>query len=75
MTPSDKFWKMHLDPIAWHDGSSITILTIHLNLTIGTVGMYAKQRPDLQQLCKDMLDAQVLYGNVFRMPAIVADCF
>lgn len=61
MTLSPKFWKMHMDPIAWHDGSSITVMTIHLNLAIGTIGTYAKDRPDLQKICKDMLDAKALY--------------
>lgn len=50
-----------MDPIAWHDGSSITVMTIHLNLAIGTIGTYAKDRPDLQKICKDMLDAKALY--------------
>ncbi|KAF8919514.1 acyl-CoA oxidase [Mucidula mucida] len=58
MTLSPKFWKMHQDPIAWHDGSSITVMTIHLNLAIGTIGTYAKNRPDLQKICQDMLEAK-----------------
>ncbi|KIY63257.1 acyl-CoA dehydrogenase NM domain-like protein, partial [Cylindrobasidium torrendii FP15055 ss-10] len=58
MTLSDKFWKMHMDPIAWHDGCSITVMTIHLNLAIGTIGTYAKDRPDLQKLCQDMIEAK-----------------
>ncbi|SJL05331.1 uncharacterized protein ARMOST_08698 [Armillaria ostoyae] len=45
--------KIHNDPIAWHDGSSITTMSIHLSLAVGTIGTYAVE---LQALCKDMLD-------------------
>ncbi|SJL04020.1 related to acyl-CoA oxidase [Armillaria ostoyae] len=58
LTP--KFWKIHNDPIAWHDGSSITIMTIHLNLAVGTIGSYAHDRPELQALCKDMMDCKAI---------------
>ncbi|KAG7447425.1 acyl-CoA oxidase [Guyanagaster necrorhizus] len=53
---SPKFWKMHNDPIACHNVSSVTIMTIHLNLAVGTIGTYAADRPELQALCKDMMD-------------------
>ncbi len=58
---SPKFWKIHNDPIAWHDGSSITIMTIHLNLAVGTIGTYAADRPELQALCKDMMDCKTMF--------------
>ncbi|KAF9024103.1 acyl-CoA oxidase [Hymenopellis radicata] len=60
LTLSPKFWKIHNDPIAWHDGSSITIMTIHLNLAVGTIGTYAKDRPELQRLCADMMDCKAI---------------
>lgn len=60
LTLSPKFWKIHNDPIAWHDGSSITIMTIHLNLAVGTIGTYAKGRPELQRLCADMMDCKAM---------------
>lgn len=63
MTLSDKFWTMHMDPINCFDGAAMTLLTIHLNLAIGTIGTYASIRPDLLQLCQDMLDAKVLSVN------------
>ncbi|KAG7447424.1 acyl-CoA oxidase [Guyanagaster necrorhizus] len=57
---SPKFWKIHNDPIAWHDGSSVTIMVIHLNLAVGTIGAYAADRPELQALCKDMMDCKAI---------------
>ncbi|PBK77598.1 hypothetical protein ARMSODRAFT_1079588 [Armillaria solidipes] len=39
--------------IAWHDGTSITIMSIYLSLAVGTIGTYTVE---LQALCKDMLD-------------------
>ncbi|PBK69571.1 acyl-CoA oxidase [Armillaria solidipes] len=57
---SPKFWKIHNDPILCHDGSSATIMTIHLNLAVGTIGTYAADRPELQALCKDMMDCKTI---------------
>ncbi|KAK0436768.1 acyl-CoA oxidase [Armillaria borealis] len=57
---SPKFWKIHNDPIAWHDGASATIMAIHLNLAVGTIGTYAADRPELQALCKDMMDCKTI---------------
>ena len=52
---SPKFWDMHSDPIAWNDGATMTILTIHINLAVGTISSYLKERPDLQPLVDDLL--------------------
>lgn len=60
MELSPKFWRMHLDPVMWHDLSSTTLMTIHLNLALGTVGAYAKARPDLQSICRDLLEGKIL---------------
>ncbi len=57
---SPKFWKIHNDPIAWHDGASATIMATHLNLAVGTIGTYAADRPELQALCKDMMDCKTM---------------
>ncbi|KIY68009.1 acyl-CoA oxidase [Cylindrobasidium torrendii FP15055 ss-10] len=58
LTPN--FWSMHVDPINCLDAASYTLLTIHLNLMVGSLGTYAKGRPDLQRLMQDMVDAKAL---------------
>ncbi|KAK0461918.1 acyl-CoA oxidase [Desarmillaria tabescens] len=57
---SPKFWKIHNDPIVCHNGSSSTVMTIHLNLVVGTIGTYAADRPELLALCKDMMDFKII---------------
>lgn len=56
---SPKFRKIHNDPIVCHDGPSATIMTIHLNLGVGTVGTYAADRSKLQAFYKDMMDCKI----------------
>lgn len=60
MRLSPKFWRMHMDPILCMDGAAYTLLTIQLNLVVGSLGVYAKGRPDVQQLMQDMVDAKAL---------------
>ncbi|KAK0475049.1 acyl-CoA oxidase [Armillaria luteobubalina] len=57
---SPKFWKIHNDPILCHNGSTATIMTIHLNLAVGTIGTYAADRPELRTLCRDMMDCKTI---------------
>lgn len=45
--------KHHTD-IVTADSASHTILTIHWNLCMGTIGMFAKSRPDLQKLLAEL---------------------
>ncbi|VDC07105.1 unnamed protein product [Peniophora sp. CBMAI 1063] len=52
---SPKFWDMHLDPIIPLDIATFTILAAHVNLTIGTLARYVKDRPDLEPLLASML--------------------
>ncbi|KAK0206764.1 acyl-CoA oxidase [Desarmillaria ectypa] len=57
---SPKFWKIHNDPIVCHNGSSITVMTIHLNLAVGTIGAYAADRAELLALCMDIMDFKAI---------------
>ncbi|KAK0216177.1 acyl-CoA oxidase [Armillaria fumosa] len=57
---SPKFWMIHNDPILCHNGSTATVMTIHLNLAVGTIVTYAADRPELQALCKDMMDCKTI---------------
>jgi len=40
--------EFHTDPILFIDGSVGVLLTIQYNLYIGTLAMFASERPDLQ---------------------------
>ncbi|KAK0438116.1 acyl-CoA oxidase [Armillaria borealis] len=74
LTP--KFWKIHNDPIAWHDGSSITIMTIHLNLADGTFILNSPNRfaskympptvPVLGKPCYAVVWSQLIVGDEKR---------
>ncbi|KAI8628509.1 putative acyl-CoA oxidase [Xylariaceae sp. FL1651] len=44
------FWDVYRDPIMGRDTAVATILSIHWNLCMGTIGTYAHQRPDLAPL-------------------------
>jgi hypothetical protein len=55
---------MHTDPFWTLDSEAGTLLTIHLNLFVGTVVMYAGSRPDLQALLQDALEFNVV--SAFR---------
>lgn len=48
LTP--KFWKYHLDLIHTVSSSTFVLVTIQYNLAAGTIGTYAADRPDLQEL-------------------------
>lgn len=56
---SDKYWQFHTDPILVMDGAVGTLLTIHCNLCIGTLAMFAKGRPDIQEIIDDLLSYRV----------------
>ena len=45
---SPKYSEFHTDPILLIDGSVPILLTIHYNLYIGTLAMFAPERPDVQ---------------------------
>jgi alkylation response protein AidB-like acyl-CoA dehydrogenase len=54
-----KFWDFHRHLIATRDTAATTILTIHWNLCIGTIGRYARHRKDLTPLLDQLLNFDV----------------
>lgn len=58
---SPKFWDLHQHPLMAFDGSAMTIITIQVNLTAGTVARQAVQRPELIPLVEDLLNFRKLY--------------
>lgn len=52
---TEKFWDCHADPILVRDGAATTLLTIHINLVIGTLARYVRGRRDLWPLIDDLL--------------------
>ncbi|KAJ7108850.1 acyl-CoA dehydrogenase NM domain-like protein [Mycena crocata] len=57
--PSQKFWKMHTDPVWTLDGAAGSLVTIQLNLCAGTIAMYTESRSDLLPILQDILTFQV----------------
>ncbi|KAJ4490548.1 acyl-CoA oxidase [Lentinula aciculospora] len=57
---SDKLWDLHADPISSIDAAATTILTIHYNLALGTLGPLLTTRPDLAPLTKKLLNFEVV---------------
>ena len=55
---SPRYWEFHTDPILTMDGSVGTLLTIHYNLAVGTLAMFARGRPDVQRSLRRMLTFQ-----------------
>ncbi|KAF8172071.1 hypothetical protein BJ912DRAFT_932597 [Pholiota molesta] len=56
---SEKFWNMHLDPINGYDGAAVTLWTLQLNLSGGTLAPFAKERPQLAALWQSFIDFKV----------------
>ncbi|KAE9396385.1 acyl-CoA dehydrogenase NM domain-like protein [Gymnopus androsaceus JB14] len=52
---SERFWDSNMDPINLLDGAATTLWTIHLNLATATIAQFAKDRPELQELCRKLL--------------------
>ncbi|KAL0256634.1 hypothetical protein SLS55_009029 [Diplodia seriata] len=59
LTLSPKFWNFHLDPIHATANNCLVLLTTHLNLCIGTLGSYLKDRPDLGPLVEKLLKFEI----------------
>ncbi|KAK2469108.1 hypothetical protein H9L39_19376 [Fusarium oxysporum f. sp. albedinis] len=57
LTP--KFWNFHFDLIAARDMTAFIIAAIHINLCIGTLCSFAKERPDLQDLLDKLLNFDI----------------
>ena len=55
LTLSPKFWEFHQDPLMALDGAAMTLTTIQVNLTTGTIARHAVHRPELVSLVEDLL--------------------
>lgn len=53
---SHKFWELHQDPLMAFDGGAMTLVTIQVNLTAGTIAQQAVGRPELVSLVDDLLN-------------------
>jgi acyl-CoA oxidase len=51
-----RFWDFHRHFIASVDTAALTILAIHWNLCIGTIGKFAKNRPELHPLLEQLIN-------------------
>jgi acyl-CoA oxidase len=60
MELKDKFWELHTDPIGSIDGAASTLLSIHYNLFIGTLGPYADKHPAIKNLTKEALAFRIV---------------
>ncbi|KAJ6589225.1 acyl-CoA dehydrogenase NM domain-like protein [Mycena capillaripes] len=58
-TLSPKFWAIHSHPMIWNDGATTTMLTIQLNLVIGTILDNVGERPDLRDMLQNLLEFKV----------------
>ena len=47
---TQKYWDMMGDPLMAKDLGLFVIITVHVNLFMGTIGQYVKDRPDLRPL-------------------------
>ncbi|KAJ7693432.1 acyl-CoA dehydrogenase/oxidase [Mycena rosella] len=59
LTCSENFWNSTLHPINTVDGAAAALWTIHVNLACGTITQYAASRPELQDLCRQILAFEV----------------
>ncbi|TFY78617.1 hypothetical protein EWM64_g5393 [Hericium alpestre] len=59
-TLTQKFWDLHIDPIAHLDGAVGTLVTIQVNLVAGTLARYAHDRPSLLPLIKKLLSYDIM---------------
>ncbi|KAJ7347090.1 acyl-CoA dehydrogenase NM domain-like protein [Mycena albidolilacea] len=55
LTCSEKFWNATLHPINVIDGAAAALWTIHVNLACGTLTQYAGSRPEIRELCRQIL--------------------
>ncbi|KAJ7246589.1 acyl-CoA dehydrogenase NM domain-like protein [Mycena haematopus] len=60
LSTSPNFWRMHTDPIWTLDGAAGTLVTIHLNLFVGTIAKYAHSRPDLEAILQAALQFKLV---------------
>ena len=55
LTLSPKFWEFHQDPLGVVDGAAMTLATIQVNLTAGTIARHATGTPELKTLVDKLL--------------------
>ena len=60
---SPKFWELHQDPLMAMDGGAMTLITIQVNLTSGTIARQAVHRPELIPLVDDLLNYRKQYAR------------
>ncbi|KAF8131461.1 acyl-CoA dehydrogenase NM domain-like protein [Boletus edulis] len=53
LTP--KFWSLCTHPIVTLDGGAVLLMSVQLNLGVGTIAPYVHGRPDLRKLVDDIL--------------------
>ncbi|KAK0367884.1 acyloxidase [Colletotrichum limetticola] len=53
LTP--RFWDFHFDPISSRDMTAFVIATIHLNLCVGTIARFSRERPDLMATLEELV--------------------
>ncbi|KAJ7117843.1 acyl-CoA dehydrogenase NM domain-like protein [Mycena epipterygia] len=58
-TLSPRFWQLHRDPIICSDGAATTLLTIQLNLVIGTILDRVGVREDIRDLLDGLLSYRI----------------
>jgi hypothetical protein len=61
LTCSEKFWNATLHPINVIDGAAAALWTIHVNLACGTLTQYAGSRPEIRELCRQILAFEMTY--------------
>jgi hypothetical protein len=59
LTCSEKFWDSTLHPINTIDGAATALWTIHVNLACGTLAQYASSRPEIRDLCHQILAFEI----------------
>ncbi|KAJ6594365.1 acyl-CoA oxidase [Mycena capillaripes] len=59
LTCSEKFWDSTLHPINTVDGAATALWTIHVNLACGTLTQYAGSRPEIRELCRQILAFEI----------------
>ncbi|KAH7190355.1 hypothetical protein BKA60DRAFT_664333 [Fusarium oxysporum] len=68
-----RFWDFHFDMIAARDMTAFIIAAIHVNLCIGTLSHFAKERPDLQDLLTKLLSLKFMLATLETTATLQAD--
>lgn len=57
---------MHSDPLAFHDGAAMTILSIHYNLALGTIIQYSHDQDSHEGLRHDLFNFNQVYVTFYN---------